>query len=67
MQLDVVKGLEPGVRQAVEHLLAVIKCEQPFDLTTEHIPVQQAARPEGPKIFVSILVVSIPVDQGHIP
>ena len=31
MQLDVVKGLEPGVRQAVEHLLAVIKCEQPLE------------------------------------
>ena len=26
MQLDVAKGLEPGVTQAVEHLLAVIKC-----------------------------------------
>ena len=25
-QLDVVRGLEPGVRQAVEHFVAVIKC-----------------------------------------
>ena len=29
-QLDVVRGLEPDVIQAVEHLVAVIKCKQPI-------------------------------------
>ena len=29
-QLDVVRGFEPGVRQAVEHFVAVIKCKQPI-------------------------------------
>ena len=61
MQLDVVKGLEPGVRQAVEHL-AVIKYEQP--LKPLNIYLYNKLLILSP---VSILVVSIPADQGHIP